>query len=61
MNKNVVIVVFLALFIFMLLDLIFQFPMLVKGIFYGGSFIVGTFIYYFNYYKPHVKESEEPK
>lgn len=61
MNKNIVMVVFLALFIFMLLDLFLEFPMLVKTIFYGGSFIVGTFIYYFNYYKPKVKEREEFK
>lgn len=59
MNKNVVIAVFVALFIFMLLDLLLQFPMIVKSVFYGGSFIVGAVIYYFNFYKPNLRDKEE--
>ena len=59
MNKATVIVIFLLLFIFMLLDLIFKFPMIVRSVFYGGSFIIGAVIYYFNIFKPNTNESED--
>ena len=59
MNKATVIVIFLLLFIFMLLDLIFKFPMIVRSVFYGGSFIIGAVIYYFNIFKTDVNKSEE--
>lgn len=58
MSKNVVISVFVALFVVMLLDLIFNFPILVKAIFYGGCFIAGVVIYFVNPVKPTIKDKE---
>lgn len=52
MNSTNVYIVFTILFIIMICDLIIGFPPIFKAIFYGSCFVVGAFIYYFNYYKP---------
>lgn len=61
MNKTSIIGVFVGVSIFMILDLILKFPLIVRSSFYGGSFIVGTAILYFNYYKPRISEKQRYK
>lgn len=61
MRKSSIIGVFVGLFLFMILDLILKFPLIVRSSFYGGSFIVGTAILYFNYYKPRISEKQKSK
>lgn len=48
MNKTLLIIVFVALFIFMIADLIVVFSNVVKAVFYGAFFIVGVGIYLYN-------------
>lgn len=47
MSKNLFVVIFVGLIVFMFCDLFFTFSNLFKGIVYGTSFIVGLLIYFF--------------
>lgn len=58
MNKNLLIVVFIGLIIFMFCDVIFTFSSLFKGIFYGASFGIGLIIYFLYGETPKKKSSD---
>lgn len=52
MNSTVVYIIYVVLFLLMILDIIIGFSPILKAVFYGSCFVIGAFIYYFNYYKP---------
>ena len=53
MNTKIVYIVYAVLFLFMICDLIFSFPLILRAIFYGSCFVIGGIIYYSNFFKPN--------